>query len=400
MARHRHAVNVRADGLAAVLGPLLRDARVLAAALVDVDSGMVLDSWCAPTTSALPGPAPDLELIGAQHAEVVRGALALLREWPQPGAATGPPGVGPVGAEPCEVVLGPEDGVRHLLRTVPDPYGDRLALAVVVHGPQRVLDRVRKRLRSVAVDALTAGPTMTRRPERGVWRFAMPGPDVPADTGPAGSPAEPPPLPDPAAVGPDGYTHDGYRHDGYAAAGHAPHGYAPAGPAPREPGPVPPGFAVAPDPVPSPPVAAPPFAPRPFTPRPFVAPAVAAWPPAVPGGAPPASPYHPGVDLDRVDADRGDASAVDPDGPDPNGPDADRVTLPGPRAARPAPPGPPAPLAAVAPRVAQPGPPPGVARPGPPPDPARPGPAPRGADDERRPSPPAALPAPPRPPRS
>ena len=33
-------VNIRADGIAVVLGPLLRDVRIVAAALVDVDSGM------------------------------------------------------------------------------------------------------------------------------------------------------------------------------------------------------------------------------------------------------------------------------------------------------------------------------------------------------------------------
>jgi hypothetical protein len=172
--RHRHVANVRVDGIAVVLGPLLRDARIRAAALVDVDSGMVLDAWSAAPaddlTTAPAGP-PDLELIGAQHAEVVRCALALLRAWP---SAAGPD------ADTCEVVLGADGGRHHLLRTVPDPHGDRLALAVVVDGPSRVLDRVRKRLRSVAVDALTAGPSMTRRPVLGAWSFAMPGPDVPA----------------------------------------------------------------------------------------------------------------------------------------------------------------------------------------------------------------------------
>ena len=53
---------------------------------------------------------------------------------------------------------------QEFFSTVPDPYGDRLALAVVVNGPQRALDRVRKRLEAVSVDALTAGPSMTRRP--------------------------------------------------------------------------------------------------------------------------------------------------------------------------------------------------------------------------------------------
>ena len=150
MGRHRHVVNIRADGIAVVLGPLLRDERIVAAALVDVDSGMVLDAWSAAGAAG----SPDLELVGAQHAEIVRNALELLRTWPAAGGAAGT----------CEVVLGADDGCRHLLRTVPDPYGDRLALAVVVNGPQRVLDRVRKRLQAVSVDALTAGPSMTRRP--------------------------------------------------------------------------------------------------------------------------------------------------------------------------------------------------------------------------------------------
>jgi hypothetical protein len=162
-------VNIRADGIAVVLGPLLRDVRIVAAALVDVDSGMVLDAWSAAATDATTG-SPDLELIGAQHAEIVRTALALLHSWPAGGGAPGT----------CEVVLGADGGARHLLRTVPDPYGDRLVLAVVVNGPQRVLDRVRKRLEAVSVDALTAGPSMTRRPLGGGWSFDPPGPDVPA----------------------------------------------------------------------------------------------------------------------------------------------------------------------------------------------------------------------------
>ena len=166
-------VNIRADGIAVVLGPLLRDVRIVAAALVDVDSGMVLDAWSAAATDVTTG-SPDLELIGAQHAEIVRTALALLHSWPAGGGAPGT----------CEVVLGADGGARHLLRTVPDPYGDRLVLAVVVNGPQRVLDRVRKRLEAVSVDALTAGPSMTRRPLGGGWSFDPPGPDVPAHPDP------------------------------------------------------------------------------------------------------------------------------------------------------------------------------------------------------------------------
>ena len=208
MGRHRHVVNVRADGIAVVLGPLLSDARITAAALVDVDSGMVLDAWSAPGAGAdadhpadPAAGAPDLEMLGAQHAEVVRCALALLAAYPHPGGSR---------ADACEVVLGTDGGHQHLLRTVPDPHGDRLALAVVVDGPPRVLDRVRKRLRSVSVDALTAGPSMTRRPVFGGWSFATPRPDVPAGPAqPAPSPAPSPPAaqlrdPVPALAGLDG----------------------------------------------------------------------------------------------------------------------------------------------------------------------------------------------------
>lgn len=178
-------VNVRADGIGVVLGPLLRDVRFLAAALVDVDSGMVLDAWsaCGAATGSL-----DLELIGAQHAEIVRCALELVRTWSGARDAAGA----------CEVVLGAEGGVRHLLRTVPDPLGDRLALAVVVDGPQRVLDRLRKRLQAVSADALTAGPSMTRRPSDGGWSFDAPGPEVPAQPEPGAGLLPPAPLPAPA----------------------------------------------------------------------------------------------------------------------------------------------------------------------------------------------------------
>lgn len=45
MARHRRPVNVRDDGLLAVLGPLVTVGGVERAVLLDVDSGMVLDAW-------------------------------------------------------------------------------------------------------------------------------------------------------------------------------------------------------------------------------------------------------------------------------------------------------------------------------------------------------------------
>ncbi len=159
--RHRHAVNVRTDGLAAVLGPLATDPRVRAAALVDVDSGMVLDS-CGPDTSDGP---PDTETRGAAHAELVRIAMAL---------ASGP--------DDCEIVVQAADGSRHVLQPVADPHGGRLALAVVVDGSAWVLSRLRRRLRAVSDASLTAGPSTALRPTADGWQ---PGRLRPRDPAPA-----------------------------------------------------------------------------------------------------------------------------------------------------------------------------------------------------------------------
>ncbi len=149
MGRHRHAVTVRVDGLAAVLGPLLRDARVVAATLVDADSGMVLD------TCTSDGWTTDLDMVGAAHAELARMAFTL------PGQQDPEP------VDELIVSAGPDR--HHLLRAVPDPHGDRLVLSIVVSGSRRFAERARRRLRAVPVDALTAGPTIVRRPGVGGW---------------------------------------------------------------------------------------------------------------------------------------------------------------------------------------------------------------------------------------
>ena len=148
MGRHWHAVNVRADGLAPVLGRLLDDTRIRSVALVDVDSGMVLDA-CGPGSA---GPDPsELEVLSARHTDLVRVALAVLRG---PGELRGR----------CEVVADDGAGCHHVLRVVPDTHGGLLALSVVVAGPERVVARVRRRLRRVSSAALTAGPSTVRRP--------------------------------------------------------------------------------------------------------------------------------------------------------------------------------------------------------------------------------------------
>jgi hypothetical protein len=174
--RHRHAVTVRADGLGAVLGPLLNDPRIVLAALVDVDSGMVLDA-CTPERPGARYLGADLELTGAGHAELIRVALAL------PGRA-GPA----VAGDELIASAGPDR--HHLLLALPDPHGGRLVLSVVVDGSRRLAQRVLRKLRAVPVETLTAGPTVVRRPGVGGWVSA--GADAPGrpDQRPAGHTAD------------------------------------------------------------------------------------------------------------------------------------------------------------------------------------------------------------------
>src|SRR4051812_25777450 len=118
MARHRHAVNVRADGLSAVLGPLGGDPAVLAALLVDIDSGMVLGATGHPTGA-------DREVLGAVHGELMRLACD---------AAAGV--AHRDGAADLDTEVTVRRGLRrHLVvRRIADPYGDRLALSLLVEG--------------------------------------------------------------------------------------------------------------------------------------------------------------------------------------------------------------------------------------------------------------------------
>jgi hypothetical protein len=175
VARHRRPVNVRDDGLTAVLGPLVTVGGVERAVLLDVDSGMVLDAWACgeapqsagseetvPGGGARPGigslwrsrgavgrPAGtdgdtavaggDVEAFGARHADLVRALLAL------------------PGSPPAELSLVVDDR-HHLLRCVADPAGGRLALAVVVVGSPWVVRRVRRHLRQLPDAGLTTGP--------------------------------------------------------------------------------------------------------------------------------------------------------------------------------------------------------------------------------------------------
>lgn len=178
MGRHRHLTCVRSDGLSAVLKPLLDDRRILAATLVDVGSGLILDGYADDPELA------DLELLGAGHADLVRAADAL--------------GTGPR----AELTVDTGDGRHHLLHAVPDPHGDRLVVTVVVRGSARHVERARRRLRTVEVDALTAGPTLQRRPVNGSWVVDPAGPVPVAEDADAEADASPAPAPAPVSLAP------------------------------------------------------------------------------------------------------------------------------------------------------------------------------------------------------
>lgn len=163
MGRHQHLTCVRSDGLSAVLRPLLDDRSIVAATLVDVDSGLVLDGYVdAPDEH--PSLA-DLELLGASHADMVRAAAAV------------------AGPALAELTVSTDDGHHHVLHAVPDPHGDRLVVAVVVRGAARHVARARRRLRTVSVDALTAGPSLAKRPVDGRWVLDEPGPEGSSESG-------------------------------------------------------------------------------------------------------------------------------------------------------------------------------------------------------------------------
>lgn len=144
MGRHRYTACVRSDGLLATVGPRLDRRRVVAATLVDISSGFLLDGYSHDPALS------DLELLGAAHADLARTAAVLAAATPDTGGDD-------------EFVVSRDGRYHHVLRPVVDPHDDLLALSAVVRGTHRHAVRVRRHLRAVSVAGLTAGPGADRR---------------------------------------------------------------------------------------------------------------------------------------------------------------------------------------------------------------------------------------------
>jgi hypothetical protein len=126
-------LTVRDDGILAVIAPIVAACRVEVAVLVDVGSGMALDTWVRGDDQG------DQEALGAAQADVVRALVAL-------------------GTPSAEFVLSQHGCRHHVVRSVVDPCGGRLALAVVVGGSARAARRALRRIRELPAGCLTAGP--------------------------------------------------------------------------------------------------------------------------------------------------------------------------------------------------------------------------------------------------
>lgn len=217
---------------------------VLAAAVVDVDSGLPL------LVEASPECRLDLELVTAGQADLLRAALGVFRTLYRAGP-------------PTRLVVSHGERLHHLVRSVADPFGDRLALAVLVCGRARALRRLVRHVGRLSDAALVPPPIPLRGPHA-ASPSQTPAPDAPAPVpapapgaplpvlAPApGPPAPAPPrpaapVPAPTVAGPTPAPAGVPRHAG------APPPRAPGGPASKP----------APEPV---------FPPAGFVPRPVVA---------------------------------------------------------------------------------------------------------------------------------
>lgn len=125
--------------LGTAVGRLLQDPRIIAAALVDYDSGMALETYGSSRCDL------DLELAVAGQAELMRVAVDTFR----PLHPAGP-------AEVVTVSYG--DNVHHLLTPIVDPHGDRLLLSLIVTGSSAGLRMLLRRLRTMQPHQIINGP--------------------------------------------------------------------------------------------------------------------------------------------------------------------------------------------------------------------------------------------------
>ncbi|MCF7549258.1 hypothetical protein [Pseudonocardia sp. WMMC193] len=184
-------------GTAGAPGPLrsaahevLRRPEVLAAALVDVESGLALDVAFSDGLRLDPGVDPDA--VAAAQVEVLRSTADLARVLRRSTA---------------EVVVRQGEAVFHLVRPLPDPVGGGVAVAVLVAAPERNLRRVRRLLDRIDPRALVpSGPPVRPAPPRPAVEppavaVAVPAPRAPehGEPGPGGHTA-PVPATAPFAV--------------------------------------------------------------------------------------------------------------------------------------------------------------------------------------------------------
>lgn len=141
MGRHYRDEPAPIERLGTDMGRLLRDRRIVAAAVVDFDSGMALETYMSSRCQL------DLELATAGQAELMRVAVDLFRPLHPAGPADG-------------VTVSYGDNVHHLLTPVADPHGDRLLLSLIVVGSSAGLCMLRRRLRSMQPHQLIAGPVL------------------------------------------------------------------------------------------------------------------------------------------------------------------------------------------------------------------------------------------------
>ncbi|SDF13080.1 hypothetical protein [Pseudonocardia oroxyli] len=175
-------------GTAGAPGPLrsaahevLRRPEVLAAALVDVESGLALD--VALSEGLRLDPEIDPDAVAAAQVEVLRSTADLARV---------------LGRSTAEVVVRQGEAVFHLVRPLPDPVGGGVAVAVLVAAPERNLRRVRRLLDRIDPRALVpSGPPVRPAPPRPVV-------DPPAVAVPTPVPA--PRTPEPGEPSPGGHT--------------------------------------------------------------------------------------------------------------------------------------------------------------------------------------------------